>query len=122
MTAAEVGARLCELCGEGRNLDAINELYSDDVVSVEAAEGEGFPRTMTGIDAVRGKNQWWYENHEVHAGDVKGPFNHGDDQFAVMFTMDVTQKASGQRFNMNEVGVYTVQDGKVAKEEFFYTM
>ena len=122
MTTAEVGTKLCDLCREGRNIEAINELYSADIISVEATEGDGFPRTMTGLDAVRGKSEWWYANHEIHGGDVKGPFFHGDDQFAAHFVMDITQKESGQRFNMEEVALYTVSDGKIVKEEFFYNM
>ena len=120
MSAAEVGSQLCNLCREGRNLDAINELYSSDIVSVEAAPMEGLPQTMEGIDQVRGKNEWWVNAHEVHRGDVKGPFPHGDDKFAVLFSYDVTNKESGHRMEMEEVGVYTVAEGKVVKEEFFF--
>lgn len=120
MSAAEVGQQLAALCREGRNMDAINELYAEDVVSVEAAEMEGMQRTMQGIDAVRGKNQWWSENHEVHEASVKGPFPHGDDRFAMIFAYEVTNKPSGQRSSMEEVGLFTVEDGKITREEFFY--
>ena len=51
-----------------------------------------------------------------------GPFPHGNDRFCVMFDYDVTNKPSGQRFQMEEVGLYTVADGKISKEEFFYAM
>ncbi len=36
------------------------------------------------------------------------------------FEMDVTEKSSGQRHQMAEVGLYTVRAGKVAQEEFLY--
>jgi hypothetical protein len=29
---------------------------------------------------------------------------------------------AGQRMRMEEVGMYTVQGGKIVREEFFYTM
>jgi ketosteroid isomerase-like protein len=45
-----------------------------------------------------------------------------DDRFAVRFTYDVTNKGSGQRFTMDEVGLFTVKDGKIVREEFFYSM
>ncbi len=124
MSVASVGQRLCELCREGKNLQAIEELYSPDLVSVEAAEmeGSGIPRTMTGFDAVRGKSEWWYANNDVHGGEVKGPYFHGDDRFAVYFTMDITPKESGQRMTFEEVGIYTVAGDKVVREEFYYTM
>ena len=40
----------------------------------------------------------------------------------IHFTYDVTPKQSGKRMNMSEMGLYTVRDGKIAKEEFFYAM
>lgn len=120
---AEVANRLCELCREGKNIDAVRELYADDIVSVEAVEGDAdTPRRMEGKEQIVGKNQWWIDNHDIHSASVDGPHLHGDDRFAVMYHFDVTNKPSGQRFDMKEVAVYTVKDGKVAKEEFFYTM
>ena len=63
--------------------------------------------------------KYWAANHEVHSSEVEGPYVNGD-QFAVRFKMDLTQKASGERMTMDEVGVYTVRDGKIAEERFFY--
>jgi len=120
--ASEVGNRLVELCSKGENMKAIQELYSDDIVSVEACEMGDMPRTLEGIDAVKGKNEWWMENHEVHSGEAQGPYPHGEDRFALTFSYDVTNKPSGNRMQMNEVGVFTVADGKIVKEEFFYQM
>ena len=48
-----------------------------------------------------------------------GPWINGD-QFVVRFTMDVTQKQSGQRIAMDEAALYTIKDGKIAEERFFY--
>jgi ketosteroid isomerase-like protein len=50
---------------------------------------------------------------------VTGPFFNGD-QFVVGFEMDVTNKDSGQRFTMAEQALYTIRDGKIAEERFFY--
>jgi len=90
--------------------------WSEDVVSIEPM-AEVPP--SVGRDAVVAKGVWWYENHEVHGAKVDGPWVHGD-QFAVRFTIDVTIKATGQRMAMDEIGVYTVRDGKVVEERFFY--
>ena len=76
------------------------------------------------VTKVKGKNEWWVNNHEVHSSSVKGPFPNGD-RFAVIFNYDVTAKAgpmAGQRMKMEEVALYTVKDGKITREEFFYTM
>ncbi|HET6972237.1 MAG TPA: nuclear transport factor 2 family protein, partial [Phenylobacterium sp.] len=57
-------------------------------------------------------------NHEIHGVQVQGPYVHGD-QFLVRFSMDVTPKG-GQRMQMDEMGLYTVRNGKIAEERFFF--
>ena len=122
MSAKEVGKKLVAFCKEGKNLDAINELYADNIESVESMAGPEGDRIAKGIDAIRGKNKWWSDNHEIHSAEVEGPWPHADEKFAVHFTYDVTNKPSGQRMKMDEIAVYTVEGGKVVKEEFFYDM
>jgi ketosteroid isomerase-like protein len=78
------------------------------------------PAEMKGLEAIRGKNKWWLDNHEVHSSVVTGPFLGDDNQFAVRYEIDVTQKPTGQRFKMTEMALYTVEDGKVVHEHFFY--
>ena len=119
MSASEVGKKLVALCREGKNMEAVDTLYSEDIVSVEAAAPPGMDRVSNGIDAVRGKNTWWFENHDVHSVEVDGPYPH-DDRFAVRFKFDATHKPSGQRQVLDEVGLFTIRDGKVVREEFFY--
>ncbi|MCU1293753.1 MAG: HAD-superfamily hydrolase, subfamily variant 3 [Bryobacterales bacterium] len=121
MSVAEVANDLARLCREGKNLEAIDRYYSADIVSQESASVPGMPAEMKGIEAIRGKNQWWLENHEVHNAEANGPYV-GNDQFALEFKYDVTQKGSGQRFQMNEMALYTVKDGKIVHEHFFYNM
>lgn len=122
MNAQEVGERLVSLCREGKNEEAIAELYADGIVSVEATDPPEGERQVEGLDAVKAKGAWWRENNEVHGAVVNGPFAHGSDRFAVHFRYDVTWKPQDQRYTMEEVGVYTVADGKVVREEFFYSM
>ncbi|MFN3449113.1 MAG: SnoaL-like domain-containing protein [Roseococcus sp.] len=42
-----------------------------------------------------------------------------EDQFALHLRVDVTVKATGQRMQLAEIALYTVQDGKVVEERFF---
>ena len=53
---------------------------------------------------------------------MAGPFFNGanPDQFVVYFTLDITPKATGKRITREEVGVYTVKDDKITREQFFY--
>ena len=121
-----IGKRLVELCSAGENMKAIDELYAENVVSIEPVDcgTPGMQQVMTGIDAARSKNTWWAENHEVHSGGCCGPFPHGD-RFIVGFEFDVTPKSgpmAGQRMQMKESGLFTVEGGKIVREEFFYDM
>lgn len=118
---AQVAQELVALCRQGRNLDAINKLYSPRIVSIEPVGSPEMPAEMSGIDAVRGKNDWWYQNNEVHSAETNGPFV-GENQFAVQYTWDATFKPTGQRFKMSEMALYTVKDGKIVREEFFYNV
>lgn len=120
----EVGQKLVALCRAGKNLEAVDTLYAPDVVSVEAMGDPSMPARTEGIDAIRGKNRWWLDNHEIHSGEAFGPFPHGD-RFIVHFKFDVTAKSgpmAGKRMQVDEAALYTVRDGKVAREEFFYHM
>jgi ketosteroid isomerase-like protein len=103
-------------------MEAIRSLYADDVESVEAGEVGGFARVTKGKQAVIEKNDLWGANNEVHSAVTEGPYPHGDSKFAVRFAYDLTNKASGRRMQMDEVAVFTVADGKVVKEEFFYDL
>lgn len=57
----------------------------------------------------------------MHSTELLGPLPHGEDRFAVVFKMDVTMKPmNNARIMMQEVGIYTVKDDKVIREEFYY--
>jgi ketosteroid isomerase-like protein len=117
MSTEEVAKKLVEYCRKSEWMKAIDDLYAKDIVSVEAQAMENMPAEMRGIDQVRGKTEWWEKNMEVHSAKVTGPFV-ARDTFVVQFDVDVTDKASKKRMQMSEVGIYTVKDGKVAREEF----
>lgn len=121
-----VGKKLVELCNQGKTMEVLETLYSDDIVSVEVSgmPEVGMPREMKGIEAIKGKSKWWYDSHEIHSSSAQGPFPNGN-QFIVRFEMDITPKEgpmAGQRMQMTEAGLYTVEDGKVVHEQFFYDM
>jgi hypothetical protein len=123
-TTQEVGDKLVQLCRAGKSVEAVLTLYSGDAVSVEAMSSPEMPAVTDGRDAIRGKNEWWYANNEVHSSDVRGPLPNGD-KFAVIFAFEFTPKAgpwAGKRQKMEEVGLYTVKDGRIVREEFFYSM
>ena len=121
MTTQEVANTLVKLCSAGKFVEAVETLYSPDIVSMEAGAPPGGSRESKGLAAVKAKGEWWLANHEVHSATVAGPLVAGS-QFAVSFKMDVTFKPQSRRFTMEEIAVYRVANGKIVYEEFFYSM
>lgn len=117
MDTRQIADSFTALLKAGQHEQAARQYNSPQIVSLEAMEGP--MAECRGAEAVQAKAQWWYDNHEVHAAESIGPFVNGN-QFAVIFRMDVTTKASGERMQMEEVGLYTVDDGKIIEERFYY--
>ena len=120
MNTQEIAAKLVALCKAG-TFDEAQALYAPEAVSVEAGAPPGQSREAVGLAAIKAKGEWWSANHEVHSWQVAGPWPH-DDRFIVGFKFDVTMKATQHRFTMEEMALYTVKDGKIVREEFFYSM
>jgi hypothetical protein len=120
-----VGSELVDLCREGKERDAIDKLYSPAIVSIEAYDlPPVLPKRVEGIADVVRKAEAWESSNDVHSRAVEGPYPHGD-RFVVHFKYDVTPKVgpmAGQRLQLDETALYTVADGKVVHEEFFYHM
>lgn len=95
---------------------AAERYWHEDVSSIEAM---GEPRAVYGKPAVAAKGAAWTEAHEVHGFEVEGPYIN-EDQFALTMRIDLTVKATGQRMQMTEVGLYTVEEGMIVEERFFY--
>lgn len=119
MNTQEIANKLVAVCKAGKFEDA-QVLYAPDAVSVEASAPPGGQREAVGLAAIKAKGEWWVANHEVHSMQVAGPWPH-DDRFIVGFRFDVTMKPTGKRFTMEEMALYTVKDGKIVREEFFYS-
>jgi limonene-1,2-epoxide hydrolase len=117
MNTEEVAKKVVELTRRQAWKEALESLYGKDIVSVESRPNEsGSPETR-GIEGVRGKVDWWLDAMETHSVKVHGPFV-AHDRFVVQYDMDVTDKSSKKRMQLSEVGVYTVKDGKIVREEF----
>src|SRR5881398_3775304 len=112
MTTEEVAKRVVELVRKQAWYEALDALYDEDIMSVEATTPES-----RGKEAVRGKIDWWVNAMEVHSFKASGPFV-AHDRFVVQYDADVTDKSSKKRFQLSEVGVYTVKNGKIVREEF----
>lgn len=118
-TTRQVADRLVDLCRSGDFETAQDELYAEDCVSLEP-KGAQVERAE-GLTAIRAKGaQWNSMVEEVHGASVSDPIVCGN-HFAITHEVDCTFKEYGRQ-QMEEVSVYEVRDGKVVKEQFFYTM
>lgn len=119
MSTASVAARFVELCSQFKNFDAMNELYADNIVSVEASPRPNGSLETAGKGAVIEKSVGWAGANEIHGATCTGPYIL-DNRFAVNFTFDITPKSTGKRVTVAEIAVYTVSGDKITREEFFY--
>ena len=111
----ELGHKLVEMCNDSKNFDVMEQMYADGMVSVEPTG-----QATTGKQAVIDKSKKWADDNEIHSQAVQGPFFHGEDRFATQSTWKVTRNDTGETVTLNEVTVYTVKDGQLVKEEFFF--
>ncbi len=124
MTTLEVGKKLVALCKEDKNVQAVETLYAPNIVSIEAMSMPGMPAKIEGLDPVKKKNKHFMDTHKIHSKEINGPWPNGD-RFAVHLKYDVTPSEgpmANKRMTMEETALYTVKDGKILKEEFFYDM
>ena len=117
MNTEQVAQKVVELVRKQAWHEALDALYDKDIVSIKARASEGDSPEKRGIDQVRGKTDWWLENMQVHSFEANGPFV-AHDRFVVQYEADVTDKNSKKRMQLSEVGVYTVKNGKIVREEF----
>ncbi len=113
----EIGTELVRRVNSG-NYETGGELWSNNLVSVE---GVGVSLAWYGMEAVKAKNEEWYRTHRVYGCSAEGPYV-GATGFAVKLQMDVEDTQTGGRGIMTEIAVYTVREGKIAQEEFMYSI
>lgn len=119
LTTQEVANRLVSLCREGKFVDAIQELYAPHVVSIEPEGGPG-PSRIEGFDKVISKSiEFGKSMEQVHSMVISDPVV-ADAFFSVGMHMDIDMAGIG-RTKMEEVCVYEVKDGKIVRDQFFYS-
>lgn len=119
MSTQEVANQLVQMCREGKNMEALQELYADNCTSREMP---GMPNEFVeGKAALVEKSEGWYANvEEMHGGEVGDPCVVGN-HFSCTMSFDITFKDRG-RTQMEEICVFEVKDGKIVAEQFFYSM
>lgn len=113
----EIGADLVTMFNRGQFKEVEEKHWSPDIESVE---GFGVSQAWRGRKAVEAKNAWWSQDHVMHGASAEGPYV-GATGFSVKFRIDVETRSTGQRETMEEIGVYTVENGRIVREEFMYS-
>jgi ketosteroid isomerase-like protein len=114
----EVANRLVELCREGKDMDAIHELYDDNVVSIEPQGSPMTGKTVGKGAVLESTNRWYSSVEKLHSVHVSDPIVSGDF-FACTMNFDITFKGQG-RNTINELCVYEVRGERIVTSQFFY--
>ena len=117
-SAGEIGAAVVAHLNAGNQSDKPlwDKYWHRGIVSIE---GAGANISWEGRKAMEAKCDDWISKNTIHGCRAEGPYV-GSTGFSVKISMDVEEKASGKRFQMDEVAVYAVKKGKVVREEFMY--
>ncbi|MEO6328368.1 MAG: SnoaL-like domain-containing protein [Ginsengibacter sp.] len=118
MTTREVAARFNELAKQEKWFEIQDELFSDNVISIDPPNSPYFGYAE-GKDAVRKKGENFVNRIEAaHRRHTTEPVV-GGNYFAVGREVDITVQELG-RIQINEVMLYEVKDGGIVSEQFFY--
>ena len=116
----KLGRTFVEAMQNRRGIAHVDEIYAKNAESIEAVVPPGRDvRIAKGRGSIKAKREDWVANHEIHNLDADGPYVHPPNQFAVRFEVEVTQKATGRKMTLREVALYSVEEGKIVREEFF---
>lgn len=117
MTVAELANKFVDICRTGNFLEAYS-LFHDDA---EGLEPNGVPNAhVKGLENLRAKTIQFGEMTEERYGlEVSDPIV-ADNFFCVSMFIDSKMKGM-PRMKMEELCMYEVKDGKIVKEQFFYT-
>ena len=118
MTTQEVAARFNELAQQEKWFDIQDELFAENVRSVDPAHSPYFGYAE-GKQLVRKKGEEFVNKvQEFHGAYTTAPVI-GGNYFAVGRGFDITTKDFG-RIKIEEVMLYEVKDGQIVLEQFFY--
>ena len=117
MTTLEIANRLVELCRAGKNLQAYEELFSDDACAIEPAH-TGIPDAIGKQAMVDKQEMMAMMIMELHGTGVSDPIVSGN-HFSCAMWMDA-EILGRERSKLEEIAVYQVENGKIIKEMFFF--
>ncbi|MCK8463684.1 nuclear transport factor 2 family protein [Aliiroseovarius sp. S1339] len=116
----KLGREFVQAMRNRRGIVHVDDIYAENAESVEAVVPPGRDeRIAKGRGAIKAKRESWAATHTIHKLDADGPYVHPPNRFVVRFEAEVTQKDTGRLMNLREIAVYSVEEGKIVREEFF---
>ncbi len=120
MSVRTIAGRFMDLCNQGKHFEFMHQHYAPEMVSVE---GDG--REFVGKEKVIHKSEVFQGENNIHSQDLRGPFFCGNadapsGRFAVYTSIEFSPKSGGARQRHDEVGIYTINNDVVTREEFYY--
>jgi hypothetical protein len=110
-TPQEIGESLVALFNAGKSDEAESTWYHRKIESIEE-DGTVFE----GAKGVAEKGAWWKSTFTVLSMQATGPYV-SSTGFTVVYDGRV-RSADGNEIAIREAGVYTVEDGRIVREEF----
>ncbi len=120
-TYREIAKACMELWGQLKFREAYMTYYAEDAVKVEPLAWGDLPNTTVGNEALADHEEWLWETQVIvnSIKAVEGPFI-GCNGFSVIIESDFIMRDTQERQVFREVGTYTIENGKIVREEFQY--
>src|SRR6516164_7831702 len=111
MTTKEIANRLVEMCRNGQVEEAKEELFANDIVSLEPREGLR-PKETKGMGAIRKKAGLFVSKAENFYGNIISDPIVAGDYFSVAWESDLQMKGEARKTG-SEICVYKTSAGKI---------
>ena len=119
-TVHDVARDFTALLRQGQFEAAGGKYWADDVTSTEPVDlPSGIAAVVSGIEAMHAKSKSWFGVSRIEDICIDGPFVTGN-QFALFLDMTIVNRVSGEGRSFDEIALYTVCDGKITEERYFY--
>ena len=117
---SEVARDFTDMLRQGQFVAARERFWAADIRSIDPHDlPGGISAEVSGMDAARAKNAHWFGTRHIHDLSIDGPFVTGN-QFALFLDMMIADLPSGAGEPFTEIAIFTVRDGKISEERYFY--
>jgi hypothetical protein len=118
MTTKEVAKKLVQMGRDGKVEEVIQELFTEDTMSIEPTEGT-LPKETRGLKAIQQTAALFISLVEQFLGsNITDPVVPGA---YFSFAWDTAIQIKGEkRKTMSEICLYKVKDAKIVSAQFFY--